>query len=223
MKHLLWIFFSLCVLILVSFLLFGDTFEQLFSTEGTRDLLNQHRQWAGPIGAGLLIADLVLPVPTTVIIGAMGAVLGATAAALWGWLGLSLAGLLGYTLARRGGRRWADRLAPPEEQARNRQFFEQWGGLAVILSRMLPILPEALSITAGLSGMRPRPFTLAVILGSLPPAIAFAWIGEKAVESPGPAFFALVALMALFWLAYRHIHRTFHPTHSPADKGKPRA
>lgn len=218
MKRLFWIFFILCLLILASFALFGDTFDRLFSSAAMRDLLAEHRQWAGPIGAGLLIADLILPVPTTVIIGAMGAVLGATAAALWGWAGLTLAGLLGFALARLGERRWADRLASPAERDRSRAFFDQWGGLAVVLGRMLPILPEALSITAGLSGMRPRHFVIAVTLGSIPPAIAFAWIGEKAVDSPGPAFFALVLLMALFWLAYRKLHAHFNQTQPRLDE-----
>jgi len=205
MKKLLWIFFTLCALILLTFMLFGDTFEQFFSLQASRELLSGHRSWAGPIGAALLISDLLLPIPTTVIIGALGAVIGIGPAIFWGWLGLTLAGLLGYGLARLGGQRWADRLASPEEQARNRDFFNTWGGLAVILSRMLPILPEALSVTAGLAGMKPRAFTLAVTLGSLPPAAAFAWIGAPAKDAPTLALWATVAIMGLFWVGFRKL------------------
>ncbi len=205
MKRLTWIFGALCALVLLTFLLFGDIFDSLFSPQGSQTVFQDHLQWAGPLGAGLLISDLILPIPTTVIIGAMAAVLGIGPAVAWGWLGLSLAGITGYSLARLGGRRLADRLASPAEQKQNENFFNTWGGLAVILSRMLPILPEALSVTAGLSGMKAGPFCVSVILGSLPPAVAFAWIGASASEAPQGAIWSTVALMGACWLGYRKV------------------
>jgi len=212
MKKLVAVFFGLCLLILLTFALFGDTFDALFSSAESRELLREHRAWAGPIGAGLLIADLLLPIPTTIIIGAMGAVMGTVAGAIWGWIGLTLAGLTGYGLARLGGQRWADRLAPPEEQKRTRHMFDTWGGLAVVLSRMLPILPEAISVLAGLYRMHASRFILAVSLGSIPPALAFAWIGGRAAEHPGPALWGLVALTGLAWIGFLGMQRRNTPS-----------
>lgn len=207
MKRLLWIFLGLCVLILVTFALLGDQFDQWFSLDASRELLNEHRALAGPMGAGLLISDLLLPIPTTIIIGAMGAVLGIAAAAFWGWLGLTLAGLLGYGLARWGGDKWSRRVSTPSEQEQLQAWFDSWGGLAVILSRMLPILPEAISVTAGLAGMRFLPFLLSVSLGSLPPAVAFAWMGKTAVNDPGPALWGTVILMGIAWCRYLWVRK----------------
>ncbi|MDF3127861.1 VTT domain-containing protein [Kiritimatiellaeota bacterium B1221] len=203
MKKLLILFFSLSALILLTFALFGDHFDFLFSGEKGKEFFSRASHWAGPIGAGLLVADLFLPIPTTLIIGAMGATIGVAPAAFWGWLGLSLAGFTGYGLARLGGEKWADRLASPSEQIRYRQLFDRWGGLAVILSRMLPILPEVLSVLAGLYGMRFKNFAIAVTLGSLPPAIAFAWIGQQSLKHPGMALWSLVLLTTLLWFLYR--------------------
>ncbi|WFB34349.1 VTT domain-containing protein [Kiritimatiellota bacterium B12222] len=205
MKKLLILFFGLSLLILITFALFGDHFDFLFSGEQGRTFFENAAHWAGPIGAGCLIADLFLPIPTTVVIGGMGATLGLWAAAFWGWLGLSLAGILGYGLARWGGQRWADKLASPSEQTRYRELFDQWGGLAVVLSRMLPILPEVLSVLAGLYGMHARRFVLAVTLGSIPPAIVFAWIGEKSIDHPGPALWGIVGITGLLWLLYTQL------------------
>jgi uncharacterized membrane protein YdjX (TVP38/TMEM64 family) len=202
MKKLLLLFFALCVIILVTFELFGETFDQWFSRQESRELFRAYGPWAGPIGAGLLISDLLLPIPTTIIIGAMGAVMGVTAAAFWGWIGLSLAGLAGYGIARLGGQKWADKLASPDEQIRTRSLFDSWGGLAVILSRMLPVLPEAISVLAGLYGMRFSRFFIAVTLGSIPPAFAFAWLGNQAKENPGPALWGMVAITAIAWIIY---------------------
>lgn len=208
MKKFLLLFVLLSVGILIVFALWGDQFEMLFSGEKGREFFATANHWAGPLGAGLLISDLFLPVPTTVVIGSLGAVMGVAAAAFWGWLGLTLAGLLGYGLARIGGKRWGDRLATPEEQTRYRQLFDRWGGLAVVLSRMLPILPEVLSVLAGLYGMRARNFFFAVTLGSIPPAFIFAWLGQQAKTHPGPALWALVALTGILWLLYVRVTQT---------------
>lgn len=207
MKKFLLLFFLLSLVVLLIFAGWGGEFDQRLSAEKGREFFRNAEAWAGPLGTGLLISDLLLPVPTTVVIGAMGAVMGVAAATLWGWLGLSLAGLLGYGLARLGGKRWGDRLATPEEQARYRQLFDRWGGLAVVLSRMLPILPEVLSVLAGLYGMRARHFVMAVVLGSLPPAFIFAWLGQQAHTRPGPALWALVGLTGLLWMLYSRLNR----------------
>lgn len=207
MKKLLLIFFALTALILITFAFFGDHFAFLFSGERGREFFEQAAHWAGPLGVLLLVSDLFLPIPTTIVIGAMGAVMGIGPAALWGWLGLVLAGFAGYGLARLGGTRWADKLATPEEQLRYQQLFDTWGGLAVVISRMLPILPEVLSVLAGLYGMRFKNFAVAVTLGSIPPAVVFAWIGRQSKAHPGPALGSLVLLTSLLWLLYQHLNR----------------
>lgn len=207
MKKFLLLFFGLSLFILATFLLFGDAFSFLFDPDKANAYFREIRHLAGPAGAGFLISDLFLPVPTTVIIGAMGAVIGVARAAWWGWLGLTLAGMSGYGLARWGGKTWADTLVPPSEQQRYRDLFNHWGGLAVVLSRMLPILPEVLSVLAGLYGMSAKRFALAVSLGSIPPALVYAWIGSKAQAHPGPASWGLVVITALLWGLYVYIER----------------
>lgn len=208
MKKLLFLFLGLSLLILLTFGLFGDHFTFMFSGEKGREFFARADHWTGPLGAGLLISDLVLPIPTTVIIGSMGAVLGWVEAAIWGWIGLSLAGLTGYGLARWGGEKLASRLASEEEQSRYRHLFNHWGGLAVILSRMLPVLPEVLSVLAGLYGMKFSRFAAAVILGSIPPALAFAWIGEKSVEHPGFGIWGFAGLMGIIWYIYGKVNKS---------------
>ncbi len=195
------LFLGLAALVLTTFALFGHTFETWFSWDASREWMQRHRSFAGPLGAGLLLADLLLPIPTTVVIAAMGAVLGVLPAFAWGWLGLSLAAFAGFGLARLGGPRLANRLCPPEQRAAHQKAFETWGGLALVLSRMLPVLPEVFSVMAGLYGMDFRRFAIAVVLGSLPPSLAYAGMGALAARHPGPAAWALVALTALAWLA----------------------
>lgn len=188
--------------ILVVFGIWGEQFESMFSLQGSADFLKQHHAAAGWIAVGLLISDLILPVPTTGIIGGTGAVLGALQGAVYGWTGLVLAGLTGYGVAKLGGARIADKLASPEEQNRYRAWFDSWGGFAVVISRMLPILPEVFSVLAGLYGMRFSRFLVALMLGSIPPAIAYAWLGAQLRDNPGPAIWGFVGLTAAAWWVF---------------------
>lgn len=209
----LFTFFS--VLILLIFGIWGNTFEGFFNQEATQELLENASVLAGPAGVVLLVSDILLPIPTTVIIGAMGAALGPVAGAAWGWLGLTLAGWTGYGLARWGGSRWKRRLITQEEEARFGHFFDTRGGLAVVVSRMLPVLPEVLSIMAGLYGMTPFRFGVAVTLGSLPPALLFAWIGASAEEAPIQALVFLTGLTVLLWWVFLKVTR--HPQSGKKD------
>ena len=206
-NKLILLFVILCILILISFLIWGAGFEALFSLQGSQRFFEAHRDWAGPLGAGLLVADLILPIPSTGVLGGMGAVLGVRTAFLWGWSGLVLSGICGYAAARLGGTHWAEKLASEAERERYRSLFNHWGSLAIILTRLLPILPEVLSVLSGLYGMKFSRFIGATLLGSLAPAFAYAWLGAQAREHPGPAVWGIVLLTALAWLAFLRLQR----------------
>lgn len=203
MKRLTLIFLGLSGIILLIFAVSGDAVENFFDQEYTIELLEQNRWLAGPIGAGLLMSDLFLPIPTTLLIGAMGTVLGTGMGTFWGWLGLNLAAWMGYGLARWKGSAWAR--VSEEEHQRFSSWFNQSGGWAVMLSRWVPILPEVISMMAGLYGMSAKRFGLAIALGSLPPAWMYAWIGSTAQETPTRAVILFVATTLLAWVGYLRV------------------
>jgi uncharacterized membrane protein YdjX (TVP38/TMEM64 family) len=63
-------------------------------------MLRQYEGWAWALGIVLLWADLVLPVPQTAVIAALGIIYGAAFGGLVGSVGLITGGLLGYLLMR---------------------------------------------------------------------------------------------------------------------------
>ena len=204
MKRFWILFFFFSAMVLLIFGIWGDALEALLDPVRTASLLEEYGWAAGPLGVLLLISDLFLPIPTTVIIGALGAVLGTAAGALWGWLGLTLSGWTGYGLARWGGSRWGDRLISEPERVRYASSLNRKGGLMLVLGRMLPVLPEVLSVMAGLVGMSPARFGAATTLGSLPPALIFSWIGSTARDTPIRSLILLTLLTAGLWLLYIH-------------------
>lgn len=157
---------------------------------------------AAALGVGLLLVDVLLPVPSSVVMvghGALFGVLTGTALSLLGSVG---AAALGFALGRRGGPLLA-RLVTPGERARADALLARWGGMAIVATRPIPLLAETVAILAGTSPMTWPRLLGAAAAGSLPPALAYAMTGASAAAlGDGFLMFGLVMLVTGgFWLA----------------------
>jgi uncharacterized membrane protein YdjX (TVP38/TMEM64 family) len=147
--------------------------------------LRQYESWAWALGIALIWVDVVLPVPQTAVIAALGIIYGTLLGALLGSLGLITGGLLGYALMLTSLRRYAQRLAGPQSLHTLERVFDQGGAWAIVLTRSLPYsVPEAMVFLAGLAGMPTRTFIAALIVGSVPTAFVFAAIGAGWAHQP---------------------------------------
>jgi uncharacterized membrane protein YdjX (TVP38/TMEM64 family) len=186
------------------FLLFKD--HPQFGTEATLAFLDEHQKTLLLLGWGLIVADLVLPVPATVIMAYFGMTWGVLLGGLAGATGSLLAGWAAYTLSRLLGPRAANALAGAEGIHRLQHFFDRYGLFAVAVSRSLPLLPEAISCLAGLSRMNFARYTLACTAGALPVATISAFIGQvgRANDEPLWAFvlsgiFPVLLILPVSW------------------------
>lgn len=150
--------------------------------------LRQHEHWAWALAIALIWSDLVLPVPQTVVIAALGILYGPLIAALVGSFALISGGLLGYALMRTSARRFVRRFVPPRSLQRMEHMFDRGGAWAIVLTRALPYsLAEVMVLLAGLAGMPARKFVAALIAGSVPAAVVFAAIGAGWASEPALA------------------------------------
>jgi uncharacterized membrane protein YdjX (TVP38/TMEM64 family) len=148
-------------------------------------LLRDHGSWAWVLGIALIWGDLVLPIPQTVVITALGMTYGVVTGGLIGSLGLISGGLLGYGLMRTAPRRFVQRFVRPRSLQTMENLFERRGAWAIVLTRSLPYsVPEVTVFLAGLARMPIRVFTAALTLGSVPTAFAFAAIGAGWADQP---------------------------------------
>lgn len=148
-------------------------------------------------GVALLAADVVLPVPSSVVMVTHGAVFGAVAGTALSMAG-SLAGFAaGFALGRRGTAVVA-RLVPDDERRRADRFLRRWGPVAVILSRPVPVLAETVSVVAGTSGLPWPRAVAAAALGTLPAAGVYAVAGAAAAgfATTAVVFLAVLVLAA---------------------------
>lgn len=202
MRLLLW-FLALALGILGVWAVWGGGFEARLSFAGTVELLEKSRGWAWAAGSGLLIADVLLPVPGTVVMSALGAVYGALLGGVIASLGSMGAGLAAYGAGRAFGEKTARRLLGDRDFERGHRLFARGGGWLVAVSRTLPVLPEAIACTAGLARMPFRRFVLALACGSLPMGFVFAAVGAAGLERPGLALALSLAIPVVLWLAAR--------------------
>jgi uncharacterized membrane protein YdjX (TVP38/TMEM64 family) len=148
-------------------------------------MLREYGDWAWALGIVLIWADMVLPVPQTAVIAALGIVYGTLVGGLLGSLGLVTGGLLGYALMLTSARRFAQRFTGPRSLQKMERLFDRGGAWAIILTRSLPYsVPEAVVFLAGLAHMPLRKFAAAMTIGSVPTAFAFAAIGAGWADQP---------------------------------------
>jgi uncharacterized membrane protein YdjX (TVP38/TMEM64 family) len=157
---------------------------------------------AGLGSAGLIVAllaaDVLLPIPSSLVMVLSGAAFGIVWGSLLSLTGSILGEWLGFELVRRLGRRVTRSVAGDDELAQVNRFFERHGAVAVLVTRPLPIVMETMSLAAGLSGMTRRVFLIASFVGTAPIVVVYAYAGavSREVGSLLPAAVILVALAA---------------------------
>jgi membrane protein DedA with SNARE-associated domain len=198
----------------------------------------------------LMLIDAVLPAASEAVMVYAGAVAAGAFAGqdvvLFGeklepglpaYLGMALAGTIGYTIGsiggwwigKRAGRpylerhgRWLHLNAAKLDRAE--RWFDRWGNWGVFLGRITPVVRSFVSIPAGVFRMPFVPYVLLTLLGSAIWAFAFAGIGwalGSRWEEFHHAFryvdFAVAALVAagIGYLAWKLVSRRRRPAPDP--------
>jgi membrane-associated protein len=119
--------------------------------------------------AGVLAASGALSLPLTMLVCALGSILGDQ---------------LGYLIGRRFGPRVfsrpESRFFDPENVVRARKFFDRFGSATVILARFVPVVRAFAPTVAGVSGMRYPVFLLFSVVGGVLWGTGITFLGYKA-------------------------------------------
>jgi membrane protein YqaA with SNARE-associated domain len=145
------------------------------------------------LGSGLLAADVLLPVPSSVLGALLGARLGFALGFVGTFAGLALGHLLGYAVGRLVLTRAGAELPVSPTL------------LAVFASRPVPVLAEAITLTAGAARTPFVPFVLAVLAGDALYAAALAATGAEWLSGTfaGVGLVLSITIPAAAWLAWR--------------------
>lgn len=187
--------------LLLPYFIWHEQMDAYFASESYQEWLVSVKPYAWLIGIALIVGDLFLPIPTPPIMAAMGTLYGTFTGGLIATVGSILAGLTAYGLARLLGMKAARFLAGKDELDDLQTFFDSWGAVGIISSRALPVLPEVLTLLAGLAKMHFGRFMLSLTLGAIPVGLAFAWVGETSGVSSS-LLLILTLIPACAWCAY---------------------
>lgn len=185
----------------------------------------------------MIVQALAIPIPSELVLIAGGLAFGLLFGWLVGALGSIVAALVGFLISRWGGRSLALRLVGEKGIKFADNWFDRWGAWAVLLGRFAPFIPfDAISYSAGLTKMKLRNFMIPTVVGTLPRAFFYAFLGgyfgvtfqdlidyyeqyrEIPAELQGPlsifnyillaAVAGLAMILVLYWLVTRRYTTT---------------
>jgi membrane protein DedA with SNARE-associated domain len=126
----------------------------------------------GALAAGA-VAGVHLSLPLVIVTGVAGNVIG---------------GYLARAAGRYGGEaaanRWSRVLGGRSGIERARRWFDRYGGRAVFIGRLLPVMRTFISLPAGYTRMRPVRFGAYTAVGCVPWIGGLAWAGYAAGPVP---------------------------------------
>ncbi len=187
---------------------------------------------AGYLGVAALMAieSACIPLPSEIIMpfsgylastGRFDLVLVATAGAV----GCNIGSTAAYALGRWGGRPFVERWGPymlisRGDLAAADRFFSCYGGIAVLVARLLPVVRTFISLPAGIARLPQLKFQLYTFIGSWPWCFALAYagyrLGQKWDTDPRlhtlfqrfDWVVVLIVVLGVGWYVWRHLrHR----------------
>lgn len=154
----------------------------------------------------LLLIDLLLPIPSSLVMGLSGSLFGIFNGMLLSLTGAMLTALTGYYICRVFGHRMFTRFIGEEDTTNIEQWFERYGVYAIIISRPIPMLTEVLSCLAGATKFSAGQFILSSLIGTIPVCLVYSISGAtSSITNPFPLICTTLAIPALGWFITKQI------------------
>lgn len=204
MKKLLSVFFFCCTFVLLLFFLFGGFEEELEVLLQSRQHLNTY--WL--VSFAVLASDIFIPVPSSLVMILNGKVLGFLPGTLLSTLSGLCSSMIGFYLGRKSDK-LLNRFFSEQQQQTSSHLFLKFGQAAIMLSKALPIISEAVSFLAGTTAISYKKFLLYSFLGHLIISAVYAYAGSAttAIDSNLLSGGIILFVLFLFWVVDRLMNR----------------
>ena len=182
-------------LIIVVFLLFQNL-EVFFS-----NLLNQLSSTASLfalVSCLVLASDIVLPVPSSIVMYVNGFVLGTFYGSVVSLTALLISSTIGYYLGSLTSLGFKN-----NDNEKARSVIEKYGPVSILITRGIPILSEAVCIVCGYNKMPFRRYIMLNLAGYVPLCLLYAFCGSLGYNQNTffISFACSLLISALFWFA----------------------
>ena len=181
------------------------------------------------VAALMAIESACIPLPSEVIMPFAGYLASTGRFSVWaaataGALGCNIGSTLAYAVGAYGGRPLVERwghyvLLGSDDLDRADRFFRRFGGPAVLVARLLPVIRTFIALPAGIARMPQVPFQLYTFVGSWPWCYALAYVGYqlgvrwesdprlRTVLHRFDAVIVGLVVLGLAWFLWRHLRR----------------
>jgi uncharacterized membrane protein YdjX (TVP38/TMEM64 family) len=168
------------------------------------DTLNSASIGVALVGVGLLIADVFIPVPSSIIMIAHGALFGIVTGTILSVIGSLGSAMVGFGVGRQSNSLLQRFISPAESQRAN-ALLERYGAVAIIITRPIPIVAETVAIMAGASSMSWRWMLVTSLAGIIPSALLYAVTGATAMRLDNflLTIISVLGIAVVFWLVER--------------------
>ena len=134
----------------------------------------------------MAVQGLLVPIPSEIILLATGMIWGLILGGIMGIVGSMAAALLCFYISRKGGRPLAEKFVGKSGIEMADDFIHKYGMGAIIIARFLPFVAfDPISYASGLVNMDVKKYSLGTLIGSIPRAFFYSWLGSFLIESQG--------------------------------------
>lgn len=132
-----------------------------------------------PLFFGIMVIQAIaIPIPSELVLIAGGLAFPFPFGWLVGALGSIVAAVVGFYISKKGGRGLAVKLVGEKGITFADNWFNRWGGWAILLGRFAPFIPfDAISYSAGLTTMKLKKFLIPTVIGTLPRTLFYTYLG----------------------------------------------
>jgi len=168
------IIFTVFLIIYIIFELTG-----ILTLSQVKEILQQSQPYTALIIIGLLIIDLILPIPSSVVMTFSGSIYEFMGGAILGTIGSITGSTIGFIIFRKKGFKIIKKFINQNEQKSMNKWFNSYGEGIIILSRMVPMLAETMSCFAGLTKISFKRFLLFITIGTIPVSLYYSYFGSQ--------------------------------------------
>ena len=128
----------------------------------------------------MAIQGLLVPIPSEIVLLASGMIWGIWVGGIMGIIGSMAAGLLCFYISRKGGRPLAKKFVGESAIDMADEFIHKYGTWAIIVARSAPFIAfDPISYTSGLVDLDVKKYTIGTLIGSIPRAFFYSWLGAS--------------------------------------------
>ena len=127
----------------------------------------------------MAIQGLIVPIPSEIVLLATGIIWGVFGGGVMGIIGSMAAALLCFYISKKGGRPLVKKFVGDKAIDLADNFIHKYGMGAIIVARFLPFIAfDPISYASGLVDMDVKKYSIGTLIGSIPRAFFYSWLGS---------------------------------------------